>query len=315
MHTLFSDWYLVANPLATRETIEMRWAALEGIAALSIERAGELAACVVRPKLATPEWFRAAFKAADPQMPTRGVEEELRILAAATLRVAMAVEGKISATAALSLLAGAFGMKDEPRWLKEHLHAAVAQLAAAGTAARVVAPLSVLALTLEEVNSGFAVAQRMIGGLAEANDYLWWAFAGQSEIFGEAYKTMPASVVSLVAPVDIFAFVRTLPPTPETETLLLNVLTGTASTKEPDLSFKNYLSSLGRERAVKIVRHIPESCAALCPVLWSIEATSTARSWVAEFEKSFGFRTSNKFPVQAVAVQLLRELCLVKIFA
>ena len=61
------------------------------------------------------------YKTHDELMPTRGIGEELRTLAAITLRVTLEPlgenggGGEVPTGAALSLLTAAFGMKDEPK--------------------------------------------------------------------------------------------------------------------------------------------------------------------------------------------------------
>ena len=62
--------------------------------------------------------------------------------------------------------------------------------------------------------------------LGESTDCLWWAFGQHSISLGEAYRSVAPHVVALAAPVDLFRYVKAVPASPETETLLAHVLTG-----------------------------------------------------------------------------------------
>src|SRR2546427_7705698 len=124
MHELFADWYRTAAPNAARETLLQRWAATSEILdSITTERVAECAGCIARSQLQAPQWFRTVYRTHDEAMPTRGIGEELRVLASIVLRLvfdggAKGVDG-VAAAAALSLLTAAFGMKHEPSWLNE----------------------------------------------------------------------------------------------------------------------------------------------------------------------------------------------------
>src|SRR5207249_54598 len=103
---------------------------------------------------------------------------------------------------------------------------------------------------------------------------LWWAFTKHSRSLNGAYNSFPVATIALSAPVDIFGFLRDVPPAPETETILLHILWGMPDAKEVELSFKNYLTGLGHDSAKQLARSVPQTCAALCPVMWGISAVA-----------------------------------------
>jgi hypothetical protein len=316
MHELFSTWYRFADPNAPRETIDKRWAATEEIlASVTKEEVTELAVYIARTKREAPERLSTTHKKHDEQMPSREIEEELRVLAAVVLRIALerSDNHQVSIVAALSLLTGAFGMKDEPRWLEEHLGAATRCLSEAGRQVRKPGEqVAISSVSPESVNAALTSAQTMIDAVGEANNYLWWAFTKHSRLLDVAYESLPLPVVALVAPADLFGFVRKVPVAPETETLLLHVLLEMPGTRDTELSWKNYFSGLNRDYAQRITKSVPAACSALCPVLWCVAAIADAKTWQNAFEKDFGIRTAAKFPLQSIAIQALRELCLVK---
>ncbi|SRR6266849_2928425 len=324
MHELFPDWYRVADPNATREVVAKRSDATdEVVGSITKKQAAELAGYIARPRQEAPAWFQKTYKTHDELMLTRAIDAELRILAGITLRVTLepmrqtGAGGEVPVAAGLSLLTGAFGMKDEPTWLKEHLHAAAEGLSKVGRQVRHThGPLSVATpLTPESVNEAFGSTKTAMDAIAEMNDYLWWALTKHSRLLTQTYESLPPEVVALTAPADLFHYVRTVPVAPETETLLLHVLLQMSGARETEFSFRNYVSSFGRERAEKLVQPCPSACTVLCPIMWSISAIASAKTWQSEFEKFFGFRTATKFPAQSMTIQFLRELCLAKIFA
>lgn len=328
MHEQFPDWYQVADPNASRETITKRWAATEEhLASVTQEKVAELAGYITRSQIEEPEWFQKVYKKHDDVMLTRNVGAELRVLAGIVLRITLEngdedeaeteEEGReVSISAALALLVGAFGMKEEPKWLREHLVAAARQLSRTGHAMReVTADFSVDSpLTAEGVNDALRAVQTRMDAVTEENNYLWWAFVKRSQLLNDEYAKLTPSVVALAASVEIFALVRWVPAAAETETLLLHVLLSTPGGSDTDLSFKNYFTGLGRERAQRLSRPVPPACTTLCPIMSAISAVAEGKKWLADFEKMFGIKTTTSFPPHSVALQLFRELCLSRLF-
>jgi hypothetical protein len=302
MHRMFTDWYQQVRPAADRQTIERRWAGIEGcLTSLDFSRLADLSACVAR-RTSSVEWFREVLKGADEVMPTRGVDEEVRVLAAVVLRLSVEQQDDKSVVAALGLLTGAFGTKDEPDWLGEHRREAAKELARVGREDRQVTQTTQIAeLSIAGVNAA----------IRETNDCLWWAFTGYSAALKLDYKTLGLPGAALVAPVELWQVIRTVPHSPETEALLLHVLFDIAGDGGKEYSFKNHLSALGREQAQAIRKQLPAQWAVLCPVLWAIAAVADGRSWITEFEKLFKFRSTAIFNSSAVAIQVLREACLI----
>src|SRR5438067_12386728 len=142
MHKLFPVWYLVADPAASSEKIKRRWSAIEALLSpLTRIQLPELARFATRTAAQPPTGVVAAIKQHAETMATRDVDQEIRILVCALLRVAierMDSEGNISlaVAAALALLASSFGMKDQPPWLSEHLTAAATTVGVVARRAR-----------------------------------------------------------------------------------------------------------------------------------------------------------------------------------
>jgi hypothetical protein len=315
MHAMFSDWYHTIQPMADRATVEKRWdATSECASGITKDQIADLAAYVARGDSGSIEWFRIIYKKYDDVMLTRGIEEELRVLATIALHVSFETDSDLGAMAALALLTAAFGMKDEPSWLDEHLKGAVKRLSAIGAAQREwEGELSVTEATVEQTNNALGIVTRQLQALTESNDCLWWALTDHSRSIGDGYKTVGASVAAMVAPADLIQFVRLLPPSAEAETLLLHVVTAAGGNSDA-LSLRNYVSGLGRDRAKQLSRDVPRKCTPLCPLTWATLAASEGKSWTAEFEKLYGFKSTATFAPHSIALQTFRELCLAKLF-
>lgn len=320
MHALFTDWYRVADPKASSETITKRWTATEELlASITTPEMLELAAFVVRPSAQHPTWLQAAYKAQDDVMATRNIDEELRILSGALLRLAVESDpdegSNTDLAAALSLLVGVFGMPDPPLWLREHIEAAAEALNTAGRHDHAAFSASTLTdpLTAAAVQKTFAQARRAIDEVAEINSYLWWTFTRYSAVLSGPYDAHQLQIVAFAAPFDLFRLVRRSPLAPECETLLLYALGHHRSADTPDVSFKNYITALSRQQAQLFHAPLPAGCSDLCSLMWAVDATVAGRAWQVEFEKRFGFRTAAKFSPGAVAIEFLRELLLLKI--
>lgn len=319
MHNLFSDWYSMVDPQASRETLTKRWTATEELSkSITMPQIAELAAYVTRSRQSAPDWLQGKHKEHDALMRTRSIDEELRVLAAAVLRVIVdgaETDGPVVA-AGLALLTGAFGLQSEPRWLKEHLDAAASKLAETGRSVREpVGEASIAVASPDEINGALSSIESAIKSVAEANDYLWWAFLRNSRLLGGPYTSHAAPVIAVVAPADVFGLVRSVPVASETEALLLHVVLEAPGARDADLSFKHYISALGRENAKRIGSDLPADCRTLCPVMWAISAASKNQGWQTEFEKLFGFKTTSRFSTAAVAIQGLRERSLVSVFS
>jgi hypothetical protein len=319
MHEMFSDWFHVVDPQASRDTITKRWAATDEVtASLTKDQAAELAVFVVRRRPSAPQWFQDVHKKHDDVMPLRNTDEELRVLAAVSLRTAFeknCAEGA-GMVAAMALVTGAFGMRDEPAWLNEHLRSAAEHLSEAGRRMRQAGePTGTQAVGGAESDEGSEALQTIrvrVEALTESTNYLWWAFTNRSALLDQDYASLSAPVVALVAPVDVFRSTRLLPLAPETEALLLHVVL--AISGAADLSLKNHVMSLGRDEAHKVRSVIPATVQLLCPLAWVIATLAEGKNWQAEFERLFGVRATSKFPVGAIAIQRLRELSLAKAF-
>jgi len=320
MHKYFTDWFHVIDPKASRETLEKRWEGIEVVLeTLDKEKIVELCTFLIRSQSSGPTWFKDVFKQKDEVMPTRGIEEELRLLAVIVLHVAMEVEGsiEISVTAALSLIVGSFGIKDEPKWLREHIHEAIRVLSRTGEAVRTSQeqPKVGSPIKPDEVNSIAEHLTSRIEQLKESNDFLWWAFTKHSKAFSVKYSALPVPAVAFGTALDIYNLSNQIPLAPEAETLLLHVLFETPGVKEADLSFKNFLSGLDKEHVQTLLSNSPKNVRLLCPLHWGIAAVSEGRSWMQEFERSFEFRTVTKFSPAEISLQYLRELCLVRMLS
>lgn len=303
--------------MADRQTLERRWLATETcLASLSDAQVAELATSIVRREPASPEWFRQIYKAADDVMPTRAIDEEMRVLAAVVLRISVENNDDTSTTAALALLAAAFGMKDEPTWLGEHLKEAAKSLSERGRNLRQVSrPSTVADLTLEAVGKSIERVENLVESLSEANNCLWWAFTKRSESLDLDYRVVGIPAIAVAAPADLFRVVSQIPAAPEAETILLHVVSDTAGTGERDFSFKNYISALGRDQASSLRVEVPQACALLCPLMWAVSAAAGGKPWASDFEKRFKLKTATTFSLEAIALQGFRELCLIESFA
>lgn len=314
MHALFSDWYQVIDPLAPRETIEKRWAATEEcLEGLDMGKVAELATYVALVQPQTLSWFRAVYKKHDDVMKTRGVDEEIRLLAAVVLRVAIEREDDLAVLSALCLLTGVFGRSDQPKWLEEHLNEAARTLAAMGRSVREFAETGEISSTADgdEHNRFLEATVAMIKTLRESNDFLWWAFTGHSLTLGESYSGLSGPTLAVTAPADLIGFSRMLPLSAEAETLLLHVVMERAEL-DAKYSFKAYASSLTRAQAQKLARPVPAKCQLLCPILWVLQVSSEGKAWQTEFERLFKIKTSTPIPMPAFTLQFLRELCLLR---
>jgi hypothetical protein len=317
MHALFPDWYRVANPTPDSATVESRWAATnEFLQSVTKAEIAQLAAFVCHDSAVLLR-FKDLHKQHDALMPTRHVDEELRILAAAALRVAIeTIKGGRGDVAALALLCGSFGESDQPSWLGEHVEAAASHVAGRGQAVRGLAqppipdPYDAVAM-----KAAFDAVTSSLSTVAEANDYLWWAFTKFSAKLGTPYSGMSPMLAALAGAQDLFRFVRHVPAAQETETLLLHVVGEVGGTSASALSLKNVMSALTREQAEKLGRTIPSECGSLCPLHWCISKVAERSSWIAAFEKDFGIKTATTFAPQVIALQALRELSLCASFA
>lgn len=315
MHAMFSDWYHTVQPTADRATVDKRWdATSECASGITKDQIADLAAYIARGNSASIEWFRTIYKKHDEVMLTRGIEEELRVLATITLHVSFETDSDIAGMAALALLTAAFGMKDEPSWLEEHLKGAARRLSAIGATRREWdGSLSVTDATVDETNKALSSVARQLQALTESNDCLWWALTDHSRSVGDDYKTLGSSVAAMAAPADLIHFVRLLPASAEAETLLLHIVASAGADSE-GLSLRNYVSGLGRDRAKQLSRDVPPKCTPLCPLTWATLAAAEGKSWTSEFEKLYGFKSTTTFTPNAVALQTFRELCLAKMF-
>lgn len=319
MHQMFSDWYRTVQPTADRQAIERRWAATEEcLSSLTTKQVTDLARYIAgRATSQSVEWMRAVYKSHDDVMPTRDIDEEMRVLAGVVLRLALERGTGNASTASLALLTAAFGMKDEPKWLGEHLAAAARHLSTAGRSARERSQaLTVSDANPESINGALSDVQRLIDSLSESNDALWWAFSKHSRLLTDSYSRLGMPIAALAAPIDAFESVKIIPPAPEFETLLLHIVLEASLSTDTSFSLRNYASGLGAERAKRLAHSVPSDCEALCPVMWMISVLAKDhKSWMTDFDKLFKFKLTTTFPVTAVSIQLFRELCLTRAFS
>lgn len=316
MHDLFADWCHDADPAATPEIINKRWAATdEVLKGLTKPQAADLARFATG-RQANPPAILQAYKRHDETMRTRGVDEELRRMAAAVLHIACE-QPPLAPVAALVLLCSAFGAATEPPWLTEHMRKAADTLVESGRDARGVSGPATVAdpLNAAAVNSALVPVGKTLTTLAESNDCLWWALTQHSRVLKVPYKELSALLVALAAPLDLLSFARSVPMGPEAETLLLHTMAGAASSSDPPIALRNYFSGIPRDRVEALKQSLPEACSGVCPIMWLLRAVVDAKNWQEEFEQRFGFGVGGKFHVHAVALQHLRESCLARLYA
>lgn len=326
MHELFTDWYLTADPNASRDVIVKRWTAVYAAArALTTETSLSLAAFVVRPSLEVPVWFQDLLKSHDEVMRTRNIEAELRVLAAITIRLLVepqeeAEEGEdeedeidpgVAIVASFALLSGSFGMP-VPGWLSEHLQALASFLSSEGAEKRNLSGARRLeTVTPASVNESLVHLGKRIDLAMEVNTYLWWFVTGYSGTMAAKYSSIVPSVAALAMSKDLSLLMETTPPLPEIETLLLHAVSLLKDGETAGLSLKSHIGALGKS-AEDLLEVIPEACRLLCPLGWAVGASVREKAWISEFEKTFGFKAAATFSSQQIALQYFRELSFIR---
>ncbi|MDR3457128.1 MAG: GTPase-associated system all-helical protein GASH [Verrucomicrobiae bacterium] len=311
MHSHFSEWFLSAGIELQDDVLQKRWV---GVEAFVVEKDGivplvEMFFGSFDGKDTFLQTFRDPFKKADGAFRMKDNNQELSVLAGATL-MAVIEDGEVAIgdLAALAIMScSAQNLRAAP------IVGDIAERAAKHLNVRTLSRTQPDPNAEENDDATMALVeqlQRDLAAVTEESNVLWWVFGECSRDTGKRWSDCLVEQAAIMAGKELADLTRTAPG-PAASGALLDKVVKLAKPKPPaQVILKNAIAGLPAHWRESFVKTIPQTLLHICPVSNAIKLSldlAAGDAWIQALPGTTKIQRGGKIAPQLLAYQVFLE--------